>query len=340
MSVTLRQILLLGSLLSMAACAPRYRGPVTNHFNGKKFLNPAMPERSGNVLEWLLHRNKGPWPNQPDSFVGPKPAPRIMGDSLVITFVNHSTFLLQTGGLNILTDPVWSDRVGPTSWLGVKRRRPPGLRFDDLPPIDIVLLSHNHYDHLDLPTIRRLVKDHNPLFVTPLGVSYLPKSAGARTTRELDWNDTLRINDQLSLTCTEAQHFSNRGLGDRDETLWAGYLIHTAYGTIYFCGDSGYGPHFKQIGEQAGPIKLALLPIGSYRPEWFMAPVHVSPAGAVQALIDLKATQAVGIHFGTFQQGDDGLMEPADDLRKALDVYNVRQSRFLVPKEGRAMVFK
>lgn len=330
----------------VAACAPRYRGPVTDHFNGKKFINPAITERpSGNVLEWLLHRDKGPWPEQPNAFVGPRPATRVEGDSLVVTFVNHSTFLLQTNGLNILTDPVWSDRVGPTSWLGIRRRRPPGLRFEELPPIDVVLLSHCHYDHLDLPTIRRLVKAHNPLFVTPLGVSYLPRRVGARVARELDWNDTLRINEKLSLTCTEAQHFSNRGLGDRDKTLWAGYLLQTAYGTIYFCGDSGYGPHFKRIGEQArqsvsGPIRLALLPIGSYRPEWFMAPVHVSPASAVRALTDLKAAQALGIHFGTFQQGDDGLLEPAEDLKKALDIHNVSANRFLVPEEGRPLVFK
>jgi len=220
MNVLVRWFAVLGCVLVTLSCAPRYRGPVTNHFTGKKFTNPAITERpSGRVLEWLLHRDKGSWPNQPDAFVGPKPATRIGGDSLVVTFVNHSTFLLQTGGLNILTDPVWSDRVGPTSWLGVKRRRPPGLRFDELPPIDVVLLSHNHYDHLDLPTIRNLVKAHNPLFVTPLGVSYLPKSVSGRTARELDWNDTLRINENLRLTCTEAQHFSNRGLSDRNETL-------------------------------------------------------------------------------------------------------------------------
>lgn len=330
---------------SLAACAPRYRGPVTNHFTGKKFSNPAVSERSGSVLEWLLHRDKGPWAEQPNAFVGPRPATRVEGDSLVVTFVNHSSFLLQTNGLNILTDPVWSDRVGPTSWLGVKRRRPPGLRFDELPPIDVVLLSHSHYDHLDLPTIRNLVKAHNPLVVTPLGVSYLPRRVGARVARELDWNDTLRISEKLSLICTEAQHFSNRGLGDRDRTLWAGYLLQTTYGTIYFCGDSGYGPHFKRIGEQAnrsvaGPIKLALLPIGSYRPEWFMGPIHVSPAGAVRALTDLKAAQALGIHFGTFQQGDDGLLEPARDLRKALDIQAIAPNRFLVPEEGRPMVFK
>ncbi len=333
-------------LLFISACAPRYRGPITDHFTGKKFINPGLEKgASGGLLEWLLHRDKGPWPDQPDAFVGPKPAVRVDGDSLVVTFVNHSTFLLQTAGLNILTDPVWSQRVGPRSWLGVKRHRPPGLRLEELPKIDVVLLSHNHYDHLDLPTLKRLVQAHNPLFVTPLGVSYLPRRIGGRTARELDWGDTLRVNDRLSLTCTQAQHFSNRGLGDRDQTLWAGYLLHTGYGTTYFGGDSGYGPHFKQIAQLAtrsptGPIKLAFLPIGSYRPQWFLAPVHVSPADAVQAFKDLKAARAVSIHFGTFQQADDGLLEPAADLRQALRINNLPESRFLVPQEGRAMVFK
>ncbi|MFD2570390.1 MBL fold metallo-hydrolase [Spirosoma soli] len=345
-AILLPRFFILCFLLSLASCAPRYKGPITDHFDGKKFFNPSMPEREGGgLLKWLLHRDKGPWPEQPDAFVGPKPATRVMGDSLVVTFVNHSTFLLQTSGLNILTDPVWSKRVGPTSWLGVKRKRPPGLRFQELPPIDVVLLSHNHYDHLDLPTLKKLVKAYNPLFVTPLGVSYLPRSVGGRTSRELDWGDTLRVNDKLRLTCTQAQHFSNRGMGDRNETLWCGYLLHTPFGTTYFCGDSGYGSHFKRIAEQAsrsetGPIKLALLPIGSYRPEWFMAPVHVSPATAVQAFIDLNARQAVGIHFGTFQQGDDGLFEPADDLRKALKEKNIAERLFVAPKEGRGMLFK
>lgn len=342
----LRTIFPLFFLPVIYACAPRYRGALTDHFNGKTFFNPNMPPRAGGgLLKWLLHRDKGPWPEQPDAFVGPRPATRILGDSLVVTFVNHSTFLLQTNGLNILTDPVWSKRVGPTSWLGIRRRRPPGLRFDELPPIDLVLLSHLHYDHLDVKTLRRLVNAGNPLMVTPLGVSYLPRRAGGRVSRELDWNDTLRINDRLTLTCTQAQHFSNRGMGDRDRTLWCGYLLHTTFGTIYFCGDSGYGPHFQHIGEQAkqsatGPVKLALLPIGSYRPEWFMAPVHVSPAGAVRAFLDLQAAQAVGIHFGTFQQGDDGLSEPADDLQKALRAAGIPTERFAVPKEGRAMVYK
>jgi L-ascorbate metabolism protein UlaG (beta-lactamase superfamily) len=346
MMLSAHQSILFCLLILVSSCAPRYRGPVTNHFDGKKFFNPGMPEREGGgLLKWLLNRDKGPWPEQPNAFIGPKPATRILGDSLVVTFVNHSTFLLQTNGLNILTDPVWSKRVGPTSWLGVKRKRPPGLRFEELPPIDVVLLSHNHYDHLDLPTLKKLVEAHHPLFITPLGVSYLPKSVGGRTLRELDWNDTLRVNSKLALTCTQAQHFSNRGMGDRDETLWCGYLLQTSFGTTYFCGDSGYGPHFKHIADQAassatGQIKVALLPIGSYRPEWFMAPVHVSPAGAVQAFIDLKAAQAISIHFGTFQQGDDGLYEPAEDLRKALKAKSILEQRFLVPQEGKAMSFK
>lgn len=342
MPTTLPFLLFFGLLLTVSACAPRYKGPVTDHFDGKKFVNPGMPERGpGGLLKWLLNRDKGPWPEQPDAYVGNRPATRIEGDSLVLTFVNHSTFLIQTNGLNILTDPVWSRRVGPASWLGIKRKRPPGLRFEELPPIDVVLLSHNHYDHLDLRTIRKLVKSHNPLFVTPLGVSYLPKSVGGRTTRKLDWNDTLQINPKLRLTCAQAQHFSNRGLGDRDETLWCGYLLHTSFGTTFFCGDSAYGPHYKAIaGQQNEPIKLALLPIGSYRPEWFMAPVHMSPDGAVQTMLDLNAQQAVGIHFGTFQQGDDGLFEPADDLRKAMQTRNLPDSRFIVPKEGMPMVFR
>lgn len=346
MHTALPLLLLSIIVLTISACAPRYKGPVSDHFDGKKFFNPgvAQPQGIGGVLKWILNRDKGPWPEQPDAYVGAKPANRIEGDSLVLTFVNHSTFLIQTNGLNILTDPVWSNRVGPTSWLGIKRKRPPGLRFEELPPIDVVLLSHNHYDHLDLPTIKKLVKAHNPLFVTPLGVSHLPKSVDGRVTRELDWNDTLRINDKLWLSCTQAQHFSNRGLGDRNETLWCGYLIHTTFGTVFFCGDSAYGAHFNHIADQAaqsgGPIKLALLPIGSYRPEWFMAPVHMSPAGAVQTFLDLKATQAVGIHFGTFQQGDDGLFEPPTDLHKALQAKQVPEAKFIVPKEGHPMMFK
>lgn len=333
-------------IVFLAACAPRYKGPVTDHFNGKKFANtgPAV-ERKGGLLKWLFNRDKGPWLNTPEAQPGPKPQTRVLGDSLVVTFVGHSSFLLQVDGLNILTDPVWSDKIGPTKWLGIKRRRPPGLRYEDLPPIDAVLLSHCHYDHLDLGTLKRLAKDFNPSMVTPLGVSYLPKKVGGNATRELDWNEKLVLSDKLTITCTEARHFSNRGMGDRDRTLWGGYLLHTRFGTIYFAGDTGYGDLFPKIAQHArqsetGPVKLAMLPIGSYRPTWFMAPVHMSPVEAVQAFNDLGQPQSVGIHFGTFQQGDDGLFEPGDDLTKELLKQKIPLQRFVVPIEGKAMVFR
>ncbi|MBO0932787.1 MBL fold metallo-hydrolase [Fibrella aquatilis] len=332
--------------LLLAACAPRYKGPVTDHFNGKKFVNTGPPVvRQGGLFKWLLHRDKGPWLDNPNAQPGPKPQTRIYGDSLVVTFVGHSSFLLQTDGLNILTDPVWSNKIGPTKWLGIKRRRPPGIRYEDLPPIDVVMLSHCHYDHLDLHTLKRLAKDFNPLMVTPLGVSYLPKKVGGKTTRELDWNDTLRVLPNLTVTATEARHFSNRGMGDRDRTLWAGYLLHTRFGTIYFAGDTGYGDLFPKIAQRAaqspsGPVKLAMLPIGSYRPTWFMAPVHMSPIGAVQAFSDLGRPQTVGIHFGTFQQGDDGLFEPRDDLTAELLKQKIPLQRFTVPVEGKGVVYK
>lgn len=347
------RFLLYALLLALAACAPRYHGPVTDHFNGKRFYNPDtvnVAKRQGGLFKWLLHRQRGPWLAQPNAQPGPKAADRILGDSVVLTFVGHSTFLLQTGGLNILTDPVWSNFVGLNRVLSVKRQRPPGLRFEDLPKIDVVLLSHAHYDHLDLPTLRRLVKAHNPTFVVPLGVGYLPKRIGGRVLRELDWNDTLHVARGLKLTCVPARHFSNRGMGDRDRTLWGGYLLHTGYGTIYFAGDTGYGPHFSRIAETAqrsetGKIKLAMLPIGSYRPEWFMAPVHTSPADAVRAFQDIarvsnQPLQAVGIHFGAFQQGDDGLWEPALDLTEALRKAGVSYQAFTAPTEGRAMIYK
>lgn len=333
-------------LCLLTACAPRYKGPVTDHFNGKTFVNIGPPvERQGGLLKWLLHRDKGPWLDNPDAPPGPKPATRVPGDSVVITFVGHSSFLIQTDGLNILTDPVWSNKIGPTKWLGIKRRRPPGLRYEDLPPIDVVLLSHCHYDHLDLGTLRRLAADFSPQMVTPLGVSYLPKKVGGKTTRELDWNDRLELLPNLAVTATEARHFSNRGMGDRDRTLWAGYLLHTRFGTLYFAGDTGYGDLFPKIAQQAvgsatGPIKLAMLPIGSYRPTWFMAPVHMSPIDAVKAFNDLGRPQSIGIHFGTFQQGDDGLFEPQQDLTKELLNQKIPLQRFTVPTEGKAMVFK
>src|SRR5437588_11149750 len=211
--------------------------------------------------------------------------------------------------MNILTDPIWSERTSPISSVGPRRHRPPGIRFEDLPPIDLVLVSHNHYDHLDVPTLRRL---SGAPILTPLGNAALMRRHGISAS-ELDWWQTKGI-----ATLVPAQHFCSRGLTDRDRNLWGGFVISSPFGNVYFAGDSGSGEHFAQISKRFQPIRLALLPIGAYLPRWFMKPVHIDPAEAVEAHAVLGAATSVAIHFGTFHLGDDGLETPVRDLQRAI----------------------
>ncbi len=322
--------------------APSYKGPHTPHFDGKRFRNQGGAQARGfaEVLKWMIGRKKGPWRKEEIPPLGPPPPERVFGDELRITFINHTTFLIQTEGLNILTDPVWSDRTSPFRWAGPKRMRPPGIRFRDLPPIDMVLLSHNHYDHLDISTMRRIAYKHRPRIATPLGVRQFLEEKNISGATDMDWGKVLPVNDRLKIACVPAQHFSGRGMFDRDATLWCGYVLIHPKGNIYFAGDSGYGPIFTPIGEQYAPIRLAILPIGAYKPEWFMSPIHVSPAQAVQIHLDVKAHQSIASHFGTFQLADDGKQEPIDDLRNALREKNLPESAFIVPEEGQGIVIE
>jgi L-ascorbate metabolism protein UlaG (beta-lactamase superfamily) len=222
-----------------------------------------------------------------------------------VTFINHSTVLIQLPGCNILTDPIWSERASPVPWAGPRRHRPPGVRLEDLPPIDVLLLSHNHYDHLDRPTLRRLTPTHT---ITPLGVGGI----------ELDWWQSIDVAG-LHITAVPATHFSGRDLFDRNGTLWCGYSIATAHGPVYFAGDTGFnGTPFTEMRERLGEPMLALLPIGAYKPRWIMQPMHMSPTDAADAHALLGSKHSVAIHFGTFQLTDEGECEPADDLRAAL----------------------
>jgi len=226
--------------------------------------------------------------------------------------------LIQTGSLNILTDPIWSDRASPFTRVGPKRHRAPGLRFEDLPPIDVVLLSHNHYDHLDIATLTRLKKEHQPRFVSALGNRALLQNHGITDAIELDWWEKTDLSDQGSVTCVPAQHFSGRSLSDIDCTLWCGFVIQAIAGNIYFAGDTAIGDHFKEIKKRFGKFRLTLLPIGAYLPRWFMHPVHLSPAEAVNIHYLLQADVSVAIHFGTFALADDGEAQPVRELREAL----------------------
>lgn len=322
--------LLIVSISAIVSCVSpaRYQGPVSDHYDGDVFTNqrPLQGHGFGDFLSWMSNREPGVWKTVSDAKYGPKPPPH--GNSLHATFINHSTVLIQTKELNIITDPIWSERASPVSWAGPERMRPPGIRFADLPNIDIVLISHNHYDHMDLPTLKRLQETFDPLFIVGLGNSSILIDAGIKRVKELDWWQTLAVSKPTVINGVPAQHFSMRWLGDRNQRLWMGYVIQAPEGNIYFAGDTGMGPHFTQVYERFGAMRLSLLPIGAYKPRWFMAGVHISPAEAVLAHQQLHSDYSIGIHFGTFRLADDGQYDPVLDLALAREQSAIDKSRF------------
>jgi len=335
--VVLLAINILGALLS----GPRYTGSKSDHFNGTRFINIDGAEAKGPfaVFKWLVTRQRSPWKENRNIPYGPKPVPRIY-EGVKITFINHSTFLIQLNGLNVLTDPVWSERASPFSFAGPKRMRPPGIDFNDLPPIDVILLSHNHYDHLDLATLRMLIKIHAPRIFTPLGVKDFLSKKKIDVTKDMDWWDEFEIQERLKIICTPAQHFSGRGTMDRDGTLWCGYLIASPEGNIYFAGDTGYNDRvFKDVGNRFAPIRISLIPIGAYKPVWFMSPIHCSPEQAVQIHLDLQSQTSIAAHFGTFPLADDAQGEPLRDLTAACMNKNIAPGDFIALNEGDGKLF-
>ncbi|MDB5035775.1 MAG: hypothetical protein JWQ98_3016 [Chlorobi bacterium] len=313
-----------------------YRGPVSDHFNGEKFFNPGGEGPHGlvDLMKWILNRDIGPWKEFTDAPPGAPPPKRVAKGDLRVTFVNHSSVLIQMDGINILTDPVWSERISPVSFTGPRRHRPVGIRFQDLPPIDIILLSHNHYDHLDAPTMTRLAATHRPRVYTALGNSAFLNTIDVPNATDMDWWDAIDLGGGMRLTCMPARHFSNRGTFDRDTTLWCGFMLEGPAGQVYFAGDSGTGPHFEEIGRRFPSIRLALLPIGAYRPRWFMSPVHMGPDDAVRVHRTLKASRSMGIHFGTFAQADDGETEPVELMNATLDTLGIPRDRFRALENG------
>ena len=331
-------------IIVTAVClsGPRYRGPKTDHFDGSRFINPGGVKAKGGweVLKWMINRKPGRWNEQSGENYGKHPLAHFR-DGIRITYVNHSTFLIQVDGLNILTDPVWSKRVSPFRWIGPKRMRPPGIRFGDLPRIDLVLLSHNHYDHLDMDTMRMISAAHHPRIITPLGVKAFLDRQYISGSTEMDWWDEAQVDKQVKVRAVPAQHFSGRGMLDRDATLWCGYVLKTSAGNVYFAADTGYNEiTFKDIRTRCGPLKISLIPIGAYKPGWFMSPIHASPEEAVKIHLGTGSATSIAMHFGTFPLADDGCDDPVNDLSEAMVKYDLAPDSFIVMQPGEFRVFE
>jgi L-ascorbate metabolism protein UlaG (beta-lactamase superfamily) len=295
--------------------APPYHGPVSEHFDGERFhnLEPTADKSLADLLRWSLNSEKNKvwhWRS-----VSPGvPAQRV--EDLRVTLVNHATVLIQVAGINILTDPIWSERTSPFRWAGPRRYHAPGVRFEDLPPIDVVLVSHNHWDHLDLPTLQRLAREHRPRFIVPLGNHAFLERHGVAGAEDVDWWDRVALRDGVEVVSVPVQHWSTRTRLDLRKTLWCGYVVRSPRGNVYFAGDTGLasGEVFRFATERLGPFRLALIPIGAYLPRWFMKDNHLSPADAIQAHRILGAETSIAIHHGCFDLGDDSRDQAADAL--------------------------
>lgn len=299
--------------------AAGYRGPVSDHFDGERFhnLEPTPDKSIGDLLKW----NAGEKPQKIWAWRGVQPArPTRRVEDLRLTMINHATLLIQVSGLNILTDPIWSERTSPLSWAGPRRHHNPGIRFEDLPPIDVVLVSHNHWDHLDLPTLRRLSSEHRPRIIAPLGNREYLHRHGIRGTEEVDWWQTIDLPEGAQVVSVPVQHWSTRTRIDLRKTLWSGYVIKTDRGNVYFAGDTGLGSGkvFSLAQQRHGPFRLALLPIGAYLPRWFMKDSHLSPADAIEAHRLLGASTSIAIHYGCFDLGNDSQDQAPTILRDEL----------------------
>jgi L-ascorbate metabolism protein UlaG (beta-lactamase superfamily) len=317
---------------------PGHRGPRSDHFDGETFFNPdASAGRSlGDFLRWQRTSRATPWPRWVENQAVPNPPAALERGEIALTFVNHITYLLQFRGLNLLTDPVWSERVSPVQWYGPRRVRAPGLALEALPRIDVVLVSHNHYDHLDLDTLRRLERSHQPLFITGLGNRAFLEEHGLGRVRELDWWDETALGEARFIY-TPAQHWSGRGLQGRNRTLWGGFAIEADGRRLFFAGDTGYWRHFRDLHDRLGIVDVAMLPIGAYEPRWFMSEQHMNPEEAVRAHLDLEARLSIGTHYGCFQLTDEGIDDPVRELAAARRRHGVAAERFRALETGETL---
>jgi L-ascorbate metabolism protein UlaG (beta-lactamase superfamily) len=299
-----------------------YTGPITDHFDGKQFYHAGIPPTDKSVfdvLRWQLFGKHTKWPEIVPARTGLIPEAHVSG--LSITCIGHASLLIQSAGTNILVDPVWSDRASPFKALGPKRRNPLSVALADLPPIHAVLVSHNHYDHMDTATITAIHAKHNPLVLSPLGNdSVIHKDAPHIPVQTGDWWQSFPLSPDVRVTIVPAYHWSARRLGDRRQALWCGFVLETPAGRIYCAGDTAYqdGKIFSAIRNRCGSPLVAILPIGAYAPRWFMSTQHTNPDEAVQIALEVGAQYLLGIHWGTFPLTDEPWDEPPRLLEAAI----------------------
>jgi L-ascorbate metabolism protein UlaG (beta-lactamase superfamily) len=318
-----------------------YRGPVSDHFDGRRFFNPedrARPPLAVNPARffnrWATGEGRARWPERV-AVTPTVPLRRVEGRAMRVTWIGHSTVLIQTEGLDILTDPIWSERASPFAFLGPKRVRAPGVRFDDLPRIDLVLVSHNHYDHLDLPTLKRLWDRDRPLIVTSLGNDSILRRAGIAA-RALDWGGATRIGP-AEVVVERVHHWGSRWGTDRNRALWSGFTLRLPGGNIFFAGDTGWGGGtWAAEAARHGPFRLAILPVGAYAPRDVMQSNHMNPEEAVAAFERLRPARALGVHWGTFQLTFEPIDDPPRRLAAALKAKGIAPNRFVTTEAGQS----
>ncbi len=352
-----RRAPLLAAFVLAAVCAscahqnPHY-DPAKPHHTPAGFRNNYVSDFfTGSFWKWQWQRWREGLPMPPADGYASFPVQRPDLDWLrqnrseaSATWIGHATVLLQVGGLNILTDPVFSERVSPVSWAGPKRKVPLPAQLHELPRIDVVIVSHNHYDHLDLPTLKALAAQEGgpPMFMMPLGVGDWLKEQGVPNVAQLDWWQAQDVS-QTRIHFVPVQHWSARGPFDRFDTLWGGWVIESrASGKpflAFFTGDTGYSKDFVDIHRRYGDFDLALIPVGAYEPRWFMRNQHVDPTDAVRIHRDLRARQSLAIHWGTFELTDESLDEPPRALKRALHEQHVNENSFVVLPHGGMLKF-
>jgi L-ascorbate metabolism protein UlaG (beta-lactamase superfamily) len=334
-------LIFLALLITPAFYTSKYSGPISDHFDGKKFFNPGYPSKKSTFAMlrwWWERRNRAPWPEHVENKPHPEVITTIPADEIKVTYVNHSTVLIQTNNFNLLTDPTWDERASPFTWIGPKRVRDPGISFNELPPIDVVVISHNHYDHLNILTLQNLEKKFHPIFLVPLGNKNLLNRNGIANVIEMDWWQQYKFNNDINITFLPARHWSARWLNDRNNTLWGSYGIDINKIKIFFAGDTAYSNNFKTIQKKWGKPDLAFLPIGAYLPEWVMKQSHLNPYEAVKAHLDLETRRSIAIHYGTFQLSDEAFDQPNIDLKKALKLNSLSDEQFMLLPEGQSFV--